>query len=135
MGSCWNRGAGVGRLKIGSEPALAVDVCTYTDGDAVAPLVEVLLIFLACSLTLDLASTMELLGPDVVERKRARGFAVDATRILVVAGRDIGSKRCGGTVEVVVNGEYLRELQFTPSHKICRLYYSYRLLLLSHDTA
>ena len=63
------------------------------DGAAVAPLVEVVLIFLTCSLTLDLASTIEVLGPDVVERKRTRGFVVEdtETRILVVACKDICS--------------------------------------------
>ena len=66
---------------------------TYTEFEAVASRALDLLMFLACSRTLDLASSMEVLVLAIVERERMicvgeDAFEADETRILV-AERDM----------------------------------------------
>lgn len=96
MGSCWYPGAGEGRLHVcvlSATPNSEKCVGTYAALTAVAFRVLVLLMFLACSLTLDFASSMEPLELATDERARVNcagmaTFETDGTRILE-ADRDI----------------------------------------------
>ena len=67
---------------------------TYTEEEGVASRGEDLLIFLACSLTLDLASSMDGLALATVERARTNCVGTDAleaagTRIVLDAEMDM----------------------------------------------
>lgn len=71
--------------------------CTYTDAVAVASRAVERLMFLACSLTLDLASSIDVLELAAVDRARTRAtaeglFELAGTRILE-ADRDMAGSR------------------------------------------
>ena len=86
---------------------------TYTELLAVASRALVLLMFLACSLTLDFASSMYALELATVERARANcagmaTFEADDTRILE-AGRDMLAAAAAGAdvVDVAIDSKKL----------------------------
>lgn len=77
-GTCWNPGAGTGRLyayrwiQYAEQGRKWCNRRAYTDCVAVAELDEVWLMLRACSLTLVLASSMEVLIPAALDLERVK---------------------------------------------------------------